>query len=721
MVSERIRIGDEYYLLASALAPRRPRQLLNHADSFAIFDLAGDIPLAGKEPYGLFHRGTRFLDRFELRVNDEFPVLLSSAATDDGSEIVTYLTNADERRGGEIVLARDTVAIRRAKTLLGNTLYECLHLHNYGRETLSLKLSVLFGADFSDIFELRGIERRQRGRASDPVVSGESAHLRYVGLDGVHREAEISFSPTGWTVAAGSAEIALVLVPGEDASVEIRVRCCLDNAAAARPTFVAASAAVRAERRAWHDQFPQLYSNNEEFNDWMNRSLHDLALLRAEGAWGPYVYAGIPWFATVFGRDGIITALETLVFAPELAADVLRTLAALQGSQSDAARDEEPGKIVHELRQGEMAATGEVPFGRYYGSVDATPLFILLLAEYAERTADTALVRELWPAAVAAMGWVDAAARSGSGYVQYARRTTRGLVNQGWKDSHDAISHTDGTLAEPPIALAEVQGYVYAARRGLARLARRLDRAVDAATWEAQAALLREEFNRDYWIPEEGTFALALDRDRRPCKVVASNAAHCLFAGIAEPEKARGVIERLMREDMFCGWGLRTLSASERRYNPMSYHNGSVWPHDNALAAAGFARYGASDRAATLLTALFDATLATEDRRLPELFCGFPRHVQHKPVPYPVACKPQAWAAGSVFLMLQATLGLSVDAWERRVTFQHSALPQWLEHLEIRGLRLRDAQVDLSITRGRSGAAVEVMDKEGEVEVAVRK
>jgi glycogen debranching enzyme len=433
-----------------------------------------------------------------------------------------------------------------------------------------------------------------------------------------------------------------------------------------------------------------------------------------------YLYAGIPWFATVFGRDGLITALETLAFAPELAAGTLRTLAALQGREHNAERDEQPGKIVHEMRHGEMAATGEVPFGRYYGSIDATPLFIALLGAYADRTADLDLVRELWPNAEAAMRCIDDSLDA-RGYLSYARRTPRGLVNQGWKDSQDAVSHADGTLAEPPIALCEVQAYVYGAQRALASLARRLGYDQQADHWETEAAALRTRFARDFWLPEEETYALALDRDGLPCRVVTSNAGHCLFGGIAEPTQAARTVARLMRNDCFCGWGVRTLSAEARRYNPMSYHNGSVWPHDNAIVAGGFSRYGFSTRAGELLTALFDATLGMEDRRLPELFCGFPRSMRQQPVPYPVACRPQAWAAGCVFLLLQATLGMTIDAWKRRVLFSQAAMPEWLEQIEIRGLRVRDATLGLRITRGRHSASIEVTSRDGAVEVLVRK
>jgi glycogen debranching enzyme len=655
-------------------------------------------------------------------LNREFPILLNTAPADEGSALVTYLSNTDERRDGDVVLMRDTVAIQRSKTLLGNVLYERLHLHNYGQQPLRIELEILFTTDFADIFELRGTERLRRGEVSAPIVESGCIRLPYKGLDGIQRETVLVFSPAPRHLGATNALFQWELGTGGESILEIRAECNIGKVLSSPHTYASALATIRTERRSWNEQFPVLYSDNENFNDWLNRSLQDLALLRTAGEHGSYVYAGIPWFATIFGRDGLITALETLAFAPELAAGTLRTLAALQGQGYNAERDEEPGKILHEMRHGEMAVLGEVPFGRYYGSVDATPLFLLLLAEYADRTGDLALVRELWPAAIAAMKWIDTDADPDrDGYIEYARRTARGLINQGWKDSHDAIFHADGTLAEAPIALAEVQAYVYAARRGLARLARRLERTAEAITWDAQASLLCERFNRDFWLSEEDTYALALDGHKRPCRVVSSNAGHCLFGGLATEDRASRLIGRLLRDDVFCGWGIRTLSAQAPRYNPMSYHNGSVWPHDNALIAAGFARYGASDRAGQLLTGLFDAALAISDRRLPELFCGFSRQLHQHPVPYPVACKPQAWAAGSVFMILQAMLGLSIDAWGRRVTFDQAVLPPWINRLDIRGLRVCDARIDFSITQGRWGAAVEVIDRQGAVEVIVRK
>ncbi len=722
MPSERIQVGSDFYLLASALAPRRPKTFLSHGDAFAVFDHAGDVPLASGEAYGLFQRGTRFLDRWELRLNAEFPLLLSSAASDDGAELVTTVSNADERRDGEVVLERDTIAVQRTKTLFEGVLYERLDVRSYAAGPLTLDVTLLFSADFADEFEVRGIERPRRGEIAPPVVEDRRVCFAYRGLDGVARRTEVTWSPAPQRLEADRAHFRLALAPRRGVVLRAAVRCLVGDEDNPVRTVGAAAEALRKRRKGWLREFPVITSSNEEFDAWVTRSLHDLAQLRMEGPPGPYVKAGIPWFATIFGRDGLVTALEVLAFSPQLAADVLRTLAALQGQRDDPERDEEPGKIVHELRAGEMAATGEVPFGRYYGSVDATPLFLVLFADYVERTADRALACELWPAAEAALAWIERHAdRDGSGYLAYERRTAHGLVHQGWKDSHDAVSHADGSLAEPPIALAEVQSYVYAALRGVARLARLTGRDAEEHRCELRAARLRERFNRDFWLEDEGVFALALDRDGRPCRVVSSNAGHCLFGGIADRELATRTIARLLEDDLWSGWGLRTLSERAARFNPMSYHNGSVWPHDNALVAAGFARYGATSRAAQVLSALFDTSGAVEDRRLPELFCGFSRAGQRQPVPYPVACKPQAWAAGSVLLLLQSALGLAIDAWERRLTMSRAVLPPLLDRLEIRGLRVGDARVDLRVNRGRFGAAVEVMAREGDLDIVVRK
>jgi glycogen debranching enzyme len=718
--TEAVRVDEEYYLLASAFAQRRPQVLLSHGESFAIFDAAGDVPRVRWESYGLFHAGTRFLNRFELRVNGQLPLLLSTAPTHNDNALVTYLTNMDELSDGEVITQRDTVAIRRRKTLLGATLYEQLQLRNYGQTPLQLVLEISVAADFVDIFEIRGATRRRRGEMLPPLVERNRVKLGYHGLDAVLRETLLEFSIAPSSLSATAALFQVHLLPAGETLIESRITCCVGQEQRPKENFTSSLTMLCEERRAWCDDFPIITSNNEDFNTWMNRSLRDLTLLGRQGEHGSYVNAGIPWFATLFGRDSLITALETLAFTSRLAVGTLRTLARWQGAEYNDERDEEPGKILHEMRSGEMAALGEIPFGCYYGSIDATPLFLIFLTEYVERSADLALARELWPAALAAMKWIERTIGE-RGYLTYLRRTPRGLVNQGWKDSHDAISHTDGGLAEPPIALAEVQGYVYAAYRGMERLARRLEFFVDAATWGAQAARLQEHFNRDFWLPEEETFALALDGAGRPCRVVSSNPGHCLYTGIVAADKARQLMMRLLRDDIFCGWGVRTLSDRAKRYNPMSYHNGSVWPHDNALIAAGFSRYGGGAQAQRIFSALFEVSRATEERRLPELFCGFTREEEQRPVPYPVSCKPQAWAAGSVFLLLQATLGMRIDGWKRRATFSRATLPPWLNRVDIRDLQVGDAMVDLRITRGQWSASVEIITRQGDVEVVVYK
>jgi glycogen debranching enzyme len=718
-----LEVEDRFYILASSSLADDRRLVLKHGETFGVFDHYGDIKPIGLGEEGVYHEGTRYLSTMVLRLGTERPLYLSSTVKEDNALLAVDLTNPDVSANGAVLVPRGTLHLARTRFLWHGACYERLHVRNYGLDAVEAELALHFAADFADIFEVRGLKRPRRGRRLPDTVNEHDVVLAYEGLDKVVRRARLEFSPRPQVLSASEARFDVSLPPGGEALVTVTLTCEAGGAAPPPAAFDVALADSGRDLAAVRSRLCHVYTANEQLNDWLHRAAADLGMMTTETPYGPYPYAGVPWFSTPFGRDGLITALACLWADPDLARGVLGYLAATQADAVSPAQDAEPGKILHEARRGEMAALGEIPFGRYYGSVDATPLFILLAGAYYHRTGDRAYAEQIWPHVERALHWIDRYGDAdGDGFVEYARRSPTGLVQQGWKDSHDSVFHADGRLAEAPIALCEVQGYVYAAKLGAAQLADALGRPEHAADLRRQAEALRERFEEAFWCDDLGTYALALDGQKRLCRVRTSNAGHCLYAGIARPERARRTARTLLGSDSFTGWGVRTLAATERRYNPMSYHNGSVWPHDNALIAAGFARYGLMTEATQVLTGLFDASLFVDLHRLPELFCGFPRRPGEGPTLYPVACAPQAWSAAAVYLLLQACLGLEVDGPQSRVVLTSPVLPESLPELRIRNLRAGRGTVDLYVSRhGPDDVGVNVLRREGQVQVVVAK
>jgi glycogen debranching enzyme len=703
---------------AISLQERRPHTL-KQGDTFAVFDHNGDALAGPGSPDGLYHRDTRYLSHLHFTIAGQRPMLLSSTLRDDNATLTCDLTNPDLfDANGRRTLEHDLLHLRRSRFLWNGAWHERIAIRNFDEQPHRVEVDLAFAADFADVFEVRGTQRARRGTMQAPVVTADAVRLAYLGLDGRRRETRLRFDPAPRRLTADHAAFVFDIAPHGAATIVLEIAC---DGAAAEPVRIGFMRGLRDARRALRAAVAgaaTIVTSNAIFDEAARRSVADLAMLVTETPEGPYPYAGIPWFSAAFGRDALITALETLWLDPALARGVLLHLAANQATAFDAAADAEPGKILHEMRYGEMAELREVPFRRYYGSIDSTPLFVMLAGAYLERSGDLATLRRLWPHIEAALGWIDRYGdRDGDGFVEYGRRTEEGLANQGWKDSRDSVFHADGTLARGTIALAEVQAYAYGAWRTAAGLARLFGEADRAAGFDRRADALRLSFDSAFFDPALGTYVLALDGDKRPCRVKSSNAGHALLTGLALPQRAEALARTLMDPTLFCGWGVRTIASDEARYNPMSYHNGSVWPHDNALIAAGLARYGFRREAARIFEGLFAASTYIDLRRLPELFCGFARQRTRGPTFYPVACMPQAWAAAAPLAMLQACLGLGFDPEQRRVTFDGPVLPDFLSEVTLRNLALGDGAVDVALRRSGSKVVVDVLHRDGGLRV----
>ncbi len=735
---------------------------LKHGTLFLLTDQFGDIR-SDSRGLGLYRADTRVLSCATVRVNGARLSLLQAPPGGTYRSAIE-MTNPGTLRDlhekiqpeVDVELARRTLGIRRDRVIAG-ALRERLHVVNHAEHPASVEVELELGADGADIFEVRGYPRPARGRLRPIAVDAEGSRLafRYDGLDRVRRLTHVLFSqpalidavPTGEAggVLGGQvlARWSFVLEPGDEQAIEWRVWESLrpvpdgidpaaeadDPAAGDGPADlfpdppIVRSDEAAAAYHAWTRGTTTVESDHELFNLTVRRSIADLRLLVNDGPepGERYVAAGVPWFTTLFGRDAIIIALQSLAFRPQIAIETLGVLAARQATTTDDWRDAEPGKILHELRTGEMARDGELPFTPYYGSIDVTPLWLILLGATYDWTGDRHLVDRLWPNALAALEWIDRYGdRDGDLLVEYARRSERGLVNQGWKDSADAVRDRAGRLAEAPIALVEVQGYVYDAKRRMARLATMRGETDLAARLEREAEALRARFEEAFWVEDLAYYAMAVDRDKRHADAITSNPGHCLWTGIVAHERAQHVADRLLDRGLFSGWGIRTYAARQPGYNPIGYHTGTVWPHDTSLVAAGLKRYGFHDEANLLIGRVLEAAQQFPAYRLPELFCGFERDDTSVPVPYPVACSPQGWAAGAPLLFVQTMLGLEAHADRGELELRRPELPGWLRSVRIMNLRVGDAVLDLLFHTYRGTTSAEVLRKIGDVSVTIR-
>jgi len=712
--------NEAHFYIPAPDAPARPRRNLKHNDTFAVFDSHGDIGASTGGEDGLFDSDTRYLSHLELLIDGSRPLLLHSAIDDDNLNYYVDLTNPDIYADGKIILPKDTIHISRTVYLCDGSLRERIGLMNHGAAPVSFTLSLAFASDFADIFEVRGIKRERRGHVWAEVLPSSGVRLSYRGLDAVLRESTMHFEPVPSLIGESVASYVLELAPQEKRAVFVTA-ASRGRLPQSKVSFFQGLMGLKRELKSVTREVATVETSNSVVNEVLCRSMADLYMLMTITPDGLYPYAGIPWYSTTFGRDGIITAMQMLWLDPAIAAGVLRRLARLQAHTLDPKADAAPGKILHEMRGGEMAALNEVPFAQYYGTVDATPLFVMLAGQYVHRTGDWALIRELWPALESALAWLDGPGDlDGDGFIEYARGAHTGLANQGWKDSHDSIFHADGRLAEGPIALVEVQGYAYAARIAASACARGLGLHERAATLAAQAERLRHRFEETFWCDDIGFYAVALDGNKSPCRVRTSNPGHALFTGIADAERGSRIARSMLESDFYSGWGVRTVARGEARYNPMSYHNGSVWPHDNAIVAEGFARYGAKRGIIDIFEGLIRATTYLDQRRIPELFCGFRRRPGRGPTLYPAACSPQAWAAAAPFSLIQSMLGLEFRPHDVEVRLNNPVIPPMVGSITLRNVRLGNASADFIVRPSiGDGVALEVLRARGGLRISL--
>ncbi len=692
---------------------------LKHEESFAIFDTFGNIKSGETGEQGIYYKGTRFLSRYEMFICDKRPLLLSSAIKEDNSVFTVDLTNFEILDKDRFLIPQGSIHIWKSKFLYKNCCYEKIYLKNFFLKPVEFELSFFFESDFADIFEVRGFKRKKRGSFYPPEVKKNCIRFIYKGIDEIIRNTEIYFPHVPDKISANKAIFNIKLKPHQNFTFYILVRCQIDEEKTEKIFYNQALFLIKKRLKSWENRGCKIYTSNEQFNQWLKRSWADIIMLISNTRYGPYPFAGIPWFNTPFGRDGIITALECLWICPEIAKGTLNFLAKTQSMEEDPEKDAEPGKIVHEIRKGELANAKEIPFSYYYGSVDATPLFVILAGNYFDRTGDIEFIKNIWENIKLAVAWMDNYGdMDKDGFIEYTY-SEKGLINKGWKDSHDSVFYENGTLAQPPIALIEVQGYAYKAKKEAAKIAKALGEKELAQKWENSAEELKKNIDKFFWCEDIEFYAMALDGKKRTCKVRSSNPGHLFFCQTVPLNKAKKIKDTFFEKHFFSGWGIRTLSSLEKRYNPLSYHNGSIWPHDNAIIAYGFSLYDFKECSLRILKSLFEASTFFKLHRIPELFCGFQRRENEGPTHYPVACHPQAWAAGSIFLILQACLGLYIK--NNTLFFKNPCLPEFLEEVWIKDLKLNGGKVSIYLKKYSRDVIVNVFEKEGNVKIIIEK
>lgn len=703
--------------------------VIKDEDIFLLAEHDGGVPQGNQDGFGLYYHDCRFLDGYEVQIAGTPPNALV-ASSEKGSVAEFELTNQQLDLGHGKSVPRQTFGLRlqRAIDSKACSVSDDWIVTNYGVERHQLPLSFEFHSGFEDIFQIRGLHPKKVGKENKPRWDGDTLVLSYNGADGIERRLELQFQPKPDKAEEAGATFNLNLDAGKHAEIKIAMRIVEESAdsgksAGAGQQQEAGPLARARDKRSqeWLSGYAELSSDNPLLDQVIRRCLLDLLVLRGSLDGFHYFSAGLPWYGTLFGRDSIIAALETLAYEPAIAEQTIRLLAKYQGTKNDEWRDEQPGKILHELRRGELAHLNEIPQTPYYGSVDSTPLFLILVGEHANWTGDLKLFQELRSNVERALHWIDNDGdEAHNGYLSYATRSKKGLGNQGWKDSGDSIMNADGSLATPPIALVEVQGYVYYAKLLIAGLYERSGDKATAAKLRSAADDLKKRFNHDFWLEDKSFYAIALQKNNRPAAVISSNPGQALWTGIVDEAQAEAVVKGLTASDMFSGWGVRTLSTNAPRANPIGYHLGTVWPHDNSIIAAGFRRYGFDHQAVQVLDGILGAARYFEHYRLPEVFAGFSRQQFGLPVRYPVACHPQAWAAGSVPFLMTSLLGLAPDAFNGRLHVRRPVLPDHVNEINFRRIRIGKGTVDLRFRKTSSGVQVEAENATHGVEVNVQ-